>query len=88
MKLGRNKKKKIIRTEKEITPLDRQIINNVCHKCNFYHEEQEYYEEEYECIAYELIRYILKEKMVTQDKINDLFTRIDLNPSRELNLKL
>jgi hypothetical protein len=76
--------RKIIRTEDDITPLDRQIINIVCYKCNFYHEEQEYYEEEYECVAYELIRQMLKDKTIILEKIEDLFKKIDLNPTREL----
>jgi len=83
-----SKKKEIlkekIRSEEELTPIDRKVIDHVCHKCNFYHEDQEYYEEEYECVAYELIRYMLRNKLISTEKIDDLFTQIDLNPEREL----
>ena len=73
-----------IRNEGDLTETDRLVIDHVCHKCNFYHEEQEYYEEEYECIAYELIRKLLNDGKITTNQIDDLFSNIDLNPEREL----
>jgi len=78
------KKHKILRTEADITPLNRKLINSVCHKCNFYAEEQEYWETEYECGAYKLIRKMVKDNLITFDEIEGLFKKIDLNPSREL----
>lgn len=77
-------KKEQIRTEEELSAVDRQVIDTVCKNCNFYHEGQEYYEEEYECIAYELVRHMLKDKKIAVNQIEDLFKRIDLNPEREL----
>ncbi len=82
IKMG--KKHEIIRTEKAITPLDREIINAVCHKCNFYAKDQEYWEKEYECGAYKLIRQMLENKQITVDEIEKIFKRIDLNPERGL----
>ena len=78
------KKHEILRTEADISPLNRQLINHVCHKCNFYHEEQEYWEREYECAAYKFIRQLVEEKKITIDQIDDIFTRVDLNPERDL----
>jgi hypothetical protein len=78
------KKHKILRTEADITPLNRKLINTVCHKCNFYAEEQEYWETEYECGAYKLIRQMVKDNLITFDEIEEIFKKIDLNPSREL----
>ncbi|MGV9174285.1 MAG: hypothetical protein ACOC44_05345 [Promethearchaeia archaeon] len=78
------KEHEIIRTEEDITPLNRKLINTVCHKCNFYAEDQEYWEKEYECGAYKLIRQMVKDKIISIDDIEDLFKKIDLNPSRDL----
>lgn len=78
------KKHEILRTEADISPLNRQLINDVCHKCNFYHEDQEYWEREYECAAYKFIRQLVEEKKMTIDQIEEIFTRFDLNPEREL----
>ena len=78
------KKHEILRTEADISPLNRQLINHVCHKCNFYHVEQEYWEREYECAAYKFIRQLVEEKTITIDQIDEIFTRVDLNPEREL----
>ena len=78
------KKHEILRTEEDISPLNRQIINAVCHKCNFYAEDQEYWEKEYECAAYKFIRQMVKENKITIDQIEDLFKVIDLNPERDL----
>ena len=78
------KKHEILRTEEDISPLNRQIINAVCHKCNFYAEDQEYWEKEYECAAYKFIRQLVKENKITIDQIEDLFKVIDLNPERDL----
>ncbi len=78
------KKHEILRTEADISPLNRQLINHVCHKCNFYHEEQEYWEREYECAAYKFIRQLVEEKKITIDQIDDIFTKVDLNPERDL----
>jgi len=78
------KEHEILRTEADISPLNRQLINSVCHKCNFYHEDQEYWEREYECAAYKFIRQLVEENKLTIDQIEDLFTRVDLNPEREL----
>ncbi|MBN1802668.1 MAG: hypothetical protein JW891_14245 [Candidatus Lokiarchaeota archaeon] len=79
-----SKKHEIIRTEEDISPLNRQIINSVCHKCNFYAENQEYWEKEYECGAYKLIRQLILEKKLSIDDIEDTFKKIDLNRSRDL----
>lgn len=78
------KKHKILRTEADISPLNRKIINAVCHKCNFYAEEQEYWEREYECGAYKLVRQMIEDNLITFEQIEELFKKIDLNPSREL----
>ena len=78
------KKHKILRTEEDITPLNRQMINVVCHKCNFYAEDQEYWEREYECGAYKLVRKMLEEKLITFEQIEELYKDIDLNPDRDL----
>lgn len=78
------KEHEIIRTEEDIEPLDRKIINIVCHKCNFYAEDQEYWEKEYECGAYKLIRLMLKDDLISFEEIEELFKKIDLNPSREV----
>ncbi|TFG07096.1 MAG: hypothetical protein EU539_05925 [Promethearchaeota archaeon] len=78
------KKHEILRTEDDISPLNRKLINAVCHKCNFYAKDQEYWEREYECGAYKLIRQMVEEKKLTFDQIEDFFTRADLNPEREL----
>jgi len=78
------KKHEILRTEDDISPLNRQLINSVCHNCNFYAEEQEYWEREYECAAYKFIRQLVEEKRITFDQIEEIFTRIDLNPDRDL----
>lgn len=78
------KKHEILRTEADISPLNRQLINVVCHKCNFYHEDQEYWEREYECAAYKFIRQLVEDNKLTIDQIEELFTRVDLNPEREL----
>jgi hypothetical protein len=78
------KEHEIIRTEEDIEPLDRKIINIVCHKCNFYAEDQEYWEKEYECGAYKLVRQMIKDDLITFEEIEDLFRKIDLNPSREV----
>jgi hypothetical protein len=78
------KEHKILRTEEDISPLNRKIINTVCHKCNFYAEDQEYWEKEYECGAYKLVRQMIKDELITLDEIEELFKKIDLNPSRDL----
>lgn len=78
------KKPKILRTEEDISPLNRQLINAVCHKCNFYGEDQEYWEREYECAAYKFVRQLVEENKLTIDQIEEIFTRADLNPEREL----
>ncbi|MFX1239030.1 MAG: hypothetical protein ACFFAS_09375 [Promethearchaeota archaeon] len=77
-------KHEIIRTEEDISPLNRQIINAVCHKCNFYAENQEYWEKEYECGAYKLVRQLIVDKIIDIDKIEEVFKKIDLNPTRDL----
>jgi hypothetical protein len=79
-----SKEHEIIRTEEDITPLNRKLINAVCHKCNFYAEDQEYWEKEYECGAYKLIRQMVKDEIISIDEIEDLYKKIDLNPSRDL----
>ena len=78
------KKHEILRTEDDISPLNRKIINAVCHKCNFYGEDQEYWESEYECAAYKFIRQLVEENRITIEQIEDIFHRVDLNPKREL----
>ncbi|TXT66473.1 MAG: hypothetical protein BAJALOKI3v1_30132 [Promethearchaeota archaeon] len=78
------KKHKILRTEEDISPLNRELINTVCHKCNFYAEDQEYWEKEYECGAYKLVRQMVEEDLITIEQIEDIFTRVDLNPERDL----
>ena len=78
------KKHEIIRTEDDITPLNRELINRVCHKCNFYAKDQEYWESEYECGAYKFVRQLVEDKIITLDEIEDIFTKVDLNPEREL----
>ncbi|MFO8017077.1 MAG: hypothetical protein R6U96_00435 [Promethearchaeia archaeon] len=78
------KEHEIIRTEEDITPLNRKLINTICHKCNFYAEDQEYWEKEYECGAYKLVRQMVKEKIINIDEIEELFKAVDLNPSRDL----
>jgi hypothetical protein len=77
-------KHEIIRSEEDISPLNRQLINAVCHKCNFYAEDQEYWEKEYECGAYKFIRQLVEDKIITIDGIEEIFKKIDLNPSRDL----
>ena len=78
------KKHEIIRTEDDISELDRELINRVCHKCNFYAEDQEYWEKEYECGAYKFVRQMVKDETITLDEIDEIFKKVDLNPSREL----
>ncbi|MBD3193434.1 MAG: hypothetical protein GF317_00145 [Candidatus Lokiarchaeota archaeon] len=78
------KKHEILRTEDDISPLNRHLINTVCHKCNFYAEDQEYWEKEYECGAYKLIRQMVEDNMITIDKIEEVFKKVDLNPERDL----
>ncbi|MGQ4875863.1 MAG: hypothetical protein ACTSVV_01605 [Promethearchaeota archaeon] len=78
------KEHKILRTEADISPLNRQLINAVCHKCNFYAEGQEYWEKEYECAGYKLIRKMVQEGIISIDDIENLFKDIDLNPERDL----
>ena len=78
------KKHTIIRTEDDITPLNRELINRVCHKCNFYAEDQEYWEREYECGAYKFIRKMVEDGKITLDEIEDIFKGVDLNPERDL----
>ncbi len=77
-------KHEIIRSEEDISPLNRQIINAVCHKCNFYAENQEYWEKEYECGAYKLVRQLIMDKKISIDEIEEIFKKIDLNPTRDL----
>lgn len=79
------KKHTILRTEADISPLNRQLINAVCHKCNFYAEDQEYWEKEYECVAYKFIRQLVEDKIITSfDQIEEIFKNVDLNPERDL----
>lgn len=78
------KKHTILRSEEDISPLNRKLINAVCHKCNFYAEEQEYWEKEYECGAYKLVRRMVEDGILTFDQIEELFSRVDLNPERDL----
>lgn len=82
---GGPKKHTILRTEEDISPMNRQLINHVCHKCNFYGEEQEYWESEYECAAYKFIRKLVENKIITSyEQIDKLFEDVDLNPDRDL----
>jgi len=67
-----------------ISPLNRELINRVCHKCNFYAEDQEYWEREYECGAYKFIRQLVENKAITLDEIEEIFEKVDLNPERDL----
>ncbi len=67
------KKHVYLRTENDISPLNKQLINRVCHKCNFYKEDQEYWEKEYECAAYKFIRQLVEEKLITLDQIEEIF---------------
>ena len=78
------KNHEIIRTEADISPLNRELINRVCKKCNFYAENQEYWEKEYECGAYKFIRQLVEDGAINLDEIENLFKKIDLNPTREL----
>ena len=78
------KEHEILRTEDDISPLNRQLINAVCHKCNFYAEGQEFWEKEYECAAYKFIRQLIEENRINFDQIEDIYTRIDQNPERDL----
>ena len=78
------KKHEILRSEEEISALNRELINRVCHKCNFYVEDQEYWEREYECGAYKFIRQLVENKTITLDEIEDIFKNVDLNPERDL----
>jgi sarcosine oxidase delta subunit len=78
------KEHEIIRTEEDISPLDRKLINTVCHKCNFYAEDQEYWEREYECGAYKLVRQMVKDEIISIEDIEEIFKKIDLNPTREV----
>ena len=78
------KKHEILRSEEEISALNRELINRVCHKCNFYAEDQEYWEREYECGAYKFIRQLVENKTITLDEIEDIFKNVDLNPERDL----
>ena len=78
------KKHTIIRSEKDISPLNRELINRVCHKCNFYAKDQEYWEKEYECGAYKFIRKLVEDGTITLDEIETLFKGVDLNPTRDL----
>ena len=78
------KKHEILRSEEDISSLNRELINRVCHKCNFYAEDQEYWEREYECGAYKFIRKLVEDKTITLDEIEDIFKNVDLNPERDL----
>jgi len=78
------KKHEILRTEEDISPLNRELINRVCHKCNFYAEDQEYWESEYECGAYKFIRKLVEDGKIGLDEIDEIFKGVDLNPDREL----
>lgn len=66
------KKHTIVRSEEDISPLDRRIINVMCHKCPFYAENQEYWEKEYECAAYKLARQMIIEDAFSLDQIGDI----------------
>lgn len=82
---GGPKKHTILRTEEEISAMNRKLINHVCHKCNFYAEDQEYWEREYECAAYKFIRKLVEDKLITSyEQIDELFKGVDLNPDRDL----
>ena len=75
----------ILRTEEDISPMNRKLIDHVCHKCNFYGENQEYWESEYECAAYKFIRKLVEDKIITSyEQIDKLFEDVDLNPDRDL----
>jgi len=78
------KKHEILRSEEDISPLNRELINRVCHKCNFYAEDQEYWESEYECGAYKFIRKLVEDGKIALDEIDEIFKGVDLNPDREL----
>ena len=78
------KKHEILRSEEDISPLNRELINRVCHKCNFYAEDQEYWEREYECGGYKFIRQLVENKTITLDEIEEIFKNVDLNPERDL----
>ena len=78
------KNHEILRSEEDISPLNRELINRVCHKCNFYAEDQEYWEREYECGAYKFIRQLVENKTITLDEIEEIFKKVDLNPERDL----
>jgi len=66
------KKHTIIRSEEDISHLDRQVINIVCQKCPFYVQGQEFWEKEYECGAYKLVRQMIFENVISLDEINDI----------------
>ena len=66
------KKHTIVRSEEDISPLDRKIIDKMCHKCPFYAENQEYWEREYECGAYKLVRELLIEDVMDLDQIGNV----------------
>jgi len=75
----------ILRTEDDISPMNRKLIDHVCHNCNFYAEDQEYWEREYECAAYKFIRKLVEDKIITSyEQIDELFKGVDLNPERDL----
>ena len=78
------KKHEILRNEEDISPLNRELINRVCHKCNFYAEDQEYWEREYECGAYKFVRKLVEDGKISLDEIDEIFKGVDLNPDREL----
>ena len=78
------KKHIILRTEEDISPLNRELINRVCHKCNFYAEDQEYWEREYECGAYKFIRKLVEDEKIKLEEIDEIFKGVDLNPERDL----
>jgi len=78
------KKHVIIRKEEDITPLNRELIERVCKKCNFYADEQEYWEKEYECGAYKFIRKLVTDGTIEMDEIDSIFKGVDLNPDRDL----
>lgn len=66
------KKHELVRSEGDISPLDRSIIEVMCHKCPFYAENQEYWEKEYECGAYKLVRQMVHEQYVDMAGLNDI----------------
>lgn len=78
------KKHTILRSEEDISPLNRELINRVCHKCNFYAKDQEYWEREYECGAYKFIRKLVEDGKISLDEIEEIFKGVDLNPERDL----